>query len=146
MVRGGNIRQEPAVQGRISGKISIGGREARGDQTLEGGVLGQLHGQPHRMAHALDVKGMGQQAVIQRRLPVRVGGRQANLPSTQRLFQDDRETNAQRVGILVGITAWIGEPEGVSCMSLRMLEPGTVYRRPICSRGPCASSINCSSM
>ena len=86
MVRGGDIRQEPAVQGCISGKISISGREARGDQTLEGGVLGQLHSQPHCMAHALDVKGMGQEAVIQCWLHVRVGGRQANLPSTQRLL------------------------------------------------------------
>ena len=49
-------------------------------------MLGQLHSQPHRMAHALDVKGMGQEAVIQYWLHVRVGGRQTNLPSTQRLF------------------------------------------------------------
>jgi hypothetical protein len=60
MVRGGDIRQEPAVQGRISGKISIGGLEARGDQPLKGGMRSELHGQPHRMAHALDVKGMRQ--------------------------------------------------------------------------------------
>ena len=86
MVRGGDIRKEPAVQGRISGKIGIGGRDACGDQPLEGGVLSQLHGQSHRMAHALDVKGMGQEAVIQRWLHVRVGGCQANLPSTQRLL------------------------------------------------------------
>ena len=73
-------------------------------------MRGKLHGQPYGMAHTLGVIGMGEQAVVQQRLHMRVRGGQTDLSGTQRLLQDHRKTDTQRVGVGVGIAARIGEP------------------------------------